>query len=291
MTRVLLCGANGQLGREIQRTRWPPGFDVRPVAHDTLDITNEGDVIERVGQLRPALIINAAAYTAVDRAEDEPAKAFAVNAAGTSHLVRAAERYDAHLLHLSTDYVFDGAKDGWYAESDPTKPLGAYGRSKLEGERSALEYSRATVLRTAWLYGALGPNFVATMLRLARERKVIGVVADQHGCPTAAKDVAVAIVQIAQAALDGSIEGQLFHVASPVPASWHELAAAVFDASRNGFNGEFRALTTAEYPTRARRPANSRLDTALIRAKLGIRLADWHDSLIEVVRELETNTK
>jgi dTDP-4-dehydrorhamnose reductase len=156
MTRVLLCGANGQLGREIQRTPWPPGFDVRPIAHEQLDITDERAVMDLVEQLSPALVVNAAAYTAVDRAEDEPAQAFGVNAAGAAHLVRAAERCGARVLHLSTDYVFDGSKDGWYAESDPVRPLGVYGRSKVEGERAALEYPGATVLRTAWLYGALG---------------------------------------------------------------------------------------------------------------------------------------
>jgi dTDP-4-dehydrorhamnose reductase len=143
-------------------------------------------------------------------------------------------------------------------------------------------------LRTAWLFGALGQNFVTTMLRLARERPSIGVVADQHGCPTAAKDVAVALVSVAQACLDGTIDGGLFHLTSPVPATWHEFAAAIFNASRHGFHGEFRKLTTAEYPTRARRPANSRLDSSLVEKKLGIRLPDWHDSVIDVVRELET---
>jgi dTDP-4-dehydrorhamnose reductase len=234
------------------------------------------------------VIVNAAAYTAVDRAEDEPATAFAVNAAAVGHLAQAAERCGARLLHVSTDYVFDGTKTGWYVESDPVMPLGVYGSSKAEGERLALQYEGSTVLRTAWLFGALGQNFVTTMLRLARERPSIGVVADQHGCPTAAKDVAVALVSVAQACLDGTIDGGLFHLTSPVPATWHEFAAAIFNASRHGFHGEFRKLTTAEYPTRARRPANSRLDSSLVEKKLGIRLPDWHDSVIDVVRELET---
>jgi dTDP-4-dehydrorhamnose reductase len=287
MTRVLVCGANGQLGRELQRARWPASFEVLPLSRAQLDIADAGAVAERIAELQPALIVNAAAYTAVDRAEEEPAKAFSINGAGVAHVARAAERCGAHLLHVSTDYVFDGSGDGWYRESDPIKPLGVYGRSKAEGERAALEYSRATVLRTAWLYGALGANFVTTMLRLARERPVIGVVADQMGCPTAAADVAAALVEISRAALDRALEGQLFHLVSPVAATWHELAAEVFRISRAGFHGEFRALTTAEYPTRAVRPRNSRLDTALIHAQLNVRLPDWHDSLATVVRELE----
>ena len=287
MTRVLVCGANGQLGRELQRVRWPPPFELEALSVEQLDITDQRAVTATVEQLRPAVIVNAAAYTAVDRAEDEPAKAFAVNATGVAHLAHAAERCGARVLHVSTDYVFDGTKDGWYVESDPVKPLGVYGQSKAEGERIALESAGATVLRTSWLFGALGPNFVRTMLRLAREREVIGVVGDQQGCPTAAKDVANALVTVAQAALDGSHEEGLFHLASPSQATWHELAAAVFGVSKHGFQGEFRRLATSEYPTRARRPPNSRLDSSFIESKLGIRLPDWRDSLTDVVGELE----
>jgi len=289
VTRVLVCGAGGQLGRELQRVTWPAQFEIRPIALEQLDITDEAAVATLVAELRPHVIVNAAAYTAVDRAEDEPATAFAVNAAAVGNLVRAAERCGARLLHVSTDYVFDGTKTDWYVESDPVAPLGVYGSSKAEGERLALQYEGSTVLRTAWLFGALGQNFVTTMLRLARERPTIGVVADQHGCPTAAKDIAVALVSVAQACLDGTIDGGLFHLTSPVPATWHEFAAAIFEASRHGFRGEFRKLTTAEYPTRARRPANSRLDSSLIEKKLGIRLPDWHDSVVDVVRELEAS--
>ena len=287
MTRVLLTGASGQVGRELQRAEWPSGFKLWPVDHGQVDIADEAAVHALFENVRPAIVVNAAAYTAVDKAEDDPATAFAVNAAGVAHLVRAAEQCGARLLHLSTDYVFDGNKPGWYVESDPVNPLGVYGRSKADGERAALLYPRAIVLRTAWVYGALGQNFVRTMLRLARERQVIGVVADQIGCPTSARDLATALVRIACASLDGVIEGQLLHIASPVEATWHELAAAVFRVSSQGFTGELRAITTAEYPTRARRPANSRLDSGRLNARLGIRLPDWHDSLVEVVNELE----
>jgi dTDP-4-dehydrorhamnose reductase len=290
MTRVLVCGANGQLGRELQRARWPSDFTIEALSIERLDITDQRAVTALVEQLRPAVIVNAAAYTAVDRAEDEPAKAFAVNAVGVKHLAQAAARCRARLLHVSTDYVFDGTKEGWYVEFDPVSPLGVYGRSKAEGERVALEYADATVLRTAWLFGALGQNFVRTILRLAREREVIGVVGDQKGCPTAAKDVAKALVTITQAALDRSHEGGLFHLTSPSEASWHELAGAVFDVSKHGYHGEFRMLTTSQYPTRAQRPANSRLDSSLISSTLGIKLPDWRESLAEVVGELEADS-
>jgi dTDP-4-dehydrorhamnose reductase len=284
-----VTGANGQVGRELQRARWPAGFSLRSVDRAQLDIVDEAAVRDLFQTLRPSIVVNTAAYTAVDKAEDEPAAAFAANATAVSHLVRYAEQCQACVLHLSTDYVFDGLKEGWYVESDPVNPLGVYGRSKVDGERAALAYPRAVVLRTAWVYGAFGQNFVRTMLRLARERQVIGVVADQVGCPTSARDLADALVKIASASLEGAIKERLLHMASPVEATWYELARAVFAISSHGFKGELRAITTAEYPTRAKRPANSRLDSRRLHATLGIRLPDWHDSLADVVHELEVN--
>jgi len=289
MTRILVTGANGQVGRELQRAKWPAGFSLWPVDRAQLDIVDETAVRELFQSVRPEIVVNAAAYTAVDKAEDEPAAAFAANSTGVAHVVRYADQCAARVLHLSTDYVFDGSKGGWYVESDPVNPLGVYGRSKADGEHAALAYPRAVVLRTAWVYGAFGQNFVRTMLRLARERQVIGVVADQVGCPTSAKDVAAALVKIASASLDGAIEDQLLHMVSPVQATWYELANALFRISSRGFKGELRAITTAEYPTRAKRPPNSRLDSARLGATLGIRLPDWHDSLADVVHELEGN--
>jgi dTDP-4-dehydrorhamnose reductase len=257
------------------------------VDRSQLDIRDEAAVSAVFAHVRPDVVVNLAAYTAVDRAEDDPATARAVNATGVAHLVRQAERCSSLVLQISTDYVFDGTNTGWYVETDPVKPLGAYGRSKADGERSALEYPRAIVLRTAWVYGVFGANFVITMLRLARERQSIGVVADQVGCPTSSRDLATALVKLTRAALDGAVQDRVLHVATPAQATWHELAAAVFRASARGFRGELRALTTAEYPTRARRPANSRLDSGRLSATLGIRLPDWHESLVEVVQELE----
>lgn len=291
MTRVIVSGAAGQLGFELQRAHWPAGFEVVPMSRAQLDLTDANAVSSIIASMKPAVIVNAGAYTAVDRAEDEPEKAFAVNATGTANLARAADQAGAKLLHVSTDYVFDGTKQGWYEESDPIAPLGVYGRSKAEGERAALAFEGSTVLRTAWVYGAHGNNFVRTMLRLARDRPSIGVVADQQGCPTAAKDIAAALVKVAQAALDGGARSQLFHLTAPTSGTWHDLAGAVFKASRHGFSGEFKALTTDQYPTKARRPANSRLKSAAIESALGIRLPDWRQSVVEVVHELEANAK
>ena len=286
--RAVVFGAAGQLGIELVRELQKRRFAVMSWDRTQVDITDAVAVQKALADFDAEVVFNSAAYNQVDVAEKEPQAAFLINGLAVRNLALACRQMDAQLVHFSTDYVFDGTKTGWYVESDPVMPLGVYGSSKAEGERLALQYEGSTVLRTAWLFGALGQNFVTTMLRLARERPSIGVVADQHGCPTAAKDVAVALVSVAQACLDGTIDGGLFHLTSPVPATWHEFAAAIFNASRHGFHGEFRKLTTAEYPTRARRPANSRLDSSLIEKKLGIRLPDWHNSVIDVVRELET---
>jgi dTDP-4-dehydrorhamnose reductase len=297
--RVVVSGAVGQLGRELQRADWagsstavghrcvsPVGFDLAE-----LDITDRHAVLAVIGRERPDVIVNAAGYTAVDRAEDEPEQAMAVNATAVGHLAEVADRCDAMLIHISTDYVFDGTKDGWYTETDRADPLGVYGWSKLVGEERALEADRSIVLRTAWMYGALGSNFVTTMLRLARERDEIGVVADQVGCPTAAADLAAAIVRLVMATDGGRSmpPHRLYHLASPTAMSWFDLANAVFAVSGHGYGGICRPLTTDQYPTRARRPANSRLDSGLAARELGFELPPFDQSLKSVVAELESD--
>lgn len=289
--KVLVTGAGGQVGRELCRADWWGGGNVGLVGFDSngLDITDRDAVLAAVEREQPDVIVNAAAYTAVDRAEDEPDRAMAVNGTAVGHLAEAADRADAMLIHLSTDYVFDGTKDGWYGEDDPVNPLGVYGRTKLAGEEQALDCGRAVVLRTAWVYGALGSNFVATMLRLARDRDDIGVVADQVGCPSAAGDIAAAIVRLV-AATDGGRtppERCLYHLASPTAVSWFDLARAVFAASDRGYGGTCRPLTTDEYPTKARRPANSRLDSGLLAREISIELPPFEQTLPSVVAEIE----
>lgn len=297
--KVAVTGDGGQVGRELNRADWllplteagmsdaeVVGFDVAE-----LDITDRHAVLAVMARERPDVIVNAAAYTAVDRAEDEPEQAMAVNATAVGHLAEAANRCDAMLIHISTDYVFDGSKDGWYVETDSANPLGVYGRTKLAGEQQALQADRSMVLRTAWVYGALGSNFVTTMLRLARERDEIGVVADQIGCPTAAADIAATIVKLVAATHGGRDHpaNRLYHLASPTAVSWFDLAKAVFAASRSGYGGVCRPLTTAQYPTRATRPANSRLDCTRLASDFGIELPPLEQSLKSVVAELESN--
>ncbi len=288
MTRVLITGAGGQLGQEVKRAKWPAGTVVAAPALGELDITDPAIVRRLVDEFVPDMIVNAAAYTAVDRAEDDEARAMAVNRDGVRNLVDAADRLEAALIHVSTDYVFDGSKSGWYVEDDPLAPLGAYGRSKAAGEAAALRAGRSVVLRTAWVYGALGSNFVTTMLRLAAEREEIGVVDDQFGCPTAAADIASAIVTVVSAFKDGAAPPErIYHVCSPDDATWHEFAVAIFDASIHGFDGTCKKLTTPEYPTKAKRPANSRLDSSRLARDFGLVLPSWRESLPLVVAELQ----
>lgn len=288
MTRVLVTGAGGQLGRELQRAEWPAGMVVTALDSARLDITDPGAVREIIDELRPEVIVNAAAYTAVDRAEDDEAGAMLVNGDGVRHLAAAADRVGAALIHVSTDYVFDGTKAAWYVEDDPLAPIGAYGRSKAAGEAAALDADRSVVLRTAWVYGALGSNFVTTMLRLAAERDELGVVDDQFGCPTATADIASTIVAFtARFAEDAAPPDRIYHVCSPDDATWHEFAMAIFAASADGFDGVCKKLTTAEYPTTAKRPANSRLDSSRLARDLGITLPSWRSSLPLVVAELQ----
>lgn len=285
---VLITGANGQLGRDLQRAPWPAGTEVVALTSTELDITNADAVRSQIERLQPGVVVNAAAYTAVDRAEDDEAQATLVNATAVGHLANAADAVSAALIHVSTDYVFDGAKSEWYVEDDPLSPIGAYGRSKAAGEAVALEADRSVVLRTAWVYGALGNNFVTTMLRLATERDVLGVVDDQLGCPTATSDIAAAIVRVTEAfAGEAAPPERIYHLCSPDDASWHEFAMSIFDASTTGFHGVCNKLTTAEYPTKAARPANSRLDSSRLARDFGIVLPSWRTSLPLVVAELQ----
>lgn len=285
---VLITGANGQLGRELRRAAWPAGTTVSAWSSADLDISDAAAVQSVVERVSPTVIVNAAAYTAVDTAEDEEERATLVNGAAVAHLAAAANAVSAALIHVSTDYVFDGSKADWYVEDDDLAPIGAYGRSKAVGEAAALSAERSVVLRTAWVYGALGSNFVTTMLRLAGERDVLGVVDDQYGCPTATADIAAAILRFVEAFADGSAPPErTYHVCSPDDATWHQFAMAVFAHSTAGFSGVCNKLTTAEYPTKAIRPPNSRLDSSRLERDLGLVLPSWRTSLPLVVAELE----
>jgi dTDP-4-dehydrorhamnose reductase len=285
VTVVLITGGNGQVGQELARAVWPDGFDVHVKTRRELDITSPSEFAAALKELRPTFVVNAAAYTAVDQAEDDAEKAFAVNRDALEHLCSMTEEAGATLIHLSTDYVFDGEKVGWYVETDRTNPTGIYGASKAAGERVALTYSHTIVLRTAWVYGALGPNFVRTMLRLASERSELGVVDDQRGTPTSAASIASTIVSIIE---QDAIKTGLFHVAAPDDCSWWDLAQEAITNAGLGEGVRIKKLTTAEYPTQAARPANSRLNSTKLADVYGVTLPSWREALAEVLAELAT---
>ena len=289
--RVLITGASGQVGRALLSTK-PAHVDAVAVTHRELDIGDAGAVQQAVATHAPAVVINAAAYTAVDRAEEESTLAMTVNGSGPKFLARAVRGMPgARLIQISTDYVFDGHGARPYRIDDPTGPLSVYGRSKLAGEQAVLEElgERAVVLRTAWVYAAEGKNFLLTMLRLMRERGVVRVVSDQRGSPTAAQSVARALWRIVE--LPG-VHGVL-HWTDAGTASWYEFACAIAeDAVAAGLLPqavEVQQIRTIDYPTPAHRPANSVLDMHDTVASLKLQPTPWRESLRTTLRTLATH--
>lgn len=290
--RIAVSGKEGQVVRALIERAATRGHEIVAVGRPELDLTDAATVLPALAAARPELVISAGAYTAVDKAESDPETAFSVNAKGARALARAARELGVPLVHLSTDYVFDGAKDAPYTESDPVGPAGVYGASKLAGERAiAEEYgANSAILRTAWVYSPFGANFVKTMLRLAGDRDEVGVVADQFGNPTSALDIADAVLAVAeglQADLARDLRG-VFHMTAQGEANWADFAEAIFAASkaRGGPHARVRRITTADFPTPARRPANSRLDCNLLASTYGIRLPEWRKSTETVVERL-----
>ena len=276
MTRVLVTGGNGQVGRSITDLLGDQRFQHLTVSvadRATCDITNPDAVRRAIERFNPSVIVNTAAYTAVDASETDEAAAMLVNCDGVAHLAAQTGR---RLIHLSTDYVFDGSKDGWYVESDPVAPLGVYGTSKWQGEQAARTNPDHLILRTAWVYAAHGHNFVKTMLRLGAERGNLRVVADQIGCPTSAHDIADAILRLVDIDATGT-----YHMAGASQATWHELATATFELAE--LDVAVEAIGTAENPTPAPRPANSRLDSTALASATHVRLPSWQDSLPAVI--------
>ena len=270
---VLVTGGAGQLGRALVRRAG--AHEVTALDIDELDICNAG-AITRAVRGRD-LVINAAAYTAVDKAETERDRAFAINATGAGNVARACKDAGIPLLHVSTDYVFDGRATRPYREDDPIAPQSVYGESKAAGEREVLA-AGGTVVRTSWLFGEGGPSFVHTMLRLAKERPVLRVVADQHGCPTWTDDLADALFALRP-------QHSIYHFCNEGPTTWHAFAVAIVDEARKHRAlacERIESITTAEYPTPARRPAYSVLDTSRIRAA-GIATASWTRGLATVI--------
>ena len=287
--KLFVLGAGGQVGRELRRLAWPAGYAIAARDHAGLDIARREEVTAAITRERPDIVINAAAYTAVDRAESEAAAAWAANATGPGNLAAACRDAAIPLIHLSTDYVFDGSKSAPYREDDPVAPLGVYGASKEAGERAVREtLAEHVIIRTAWVYAAHGRNFVHTMLRLAAERPVLRVVDDQIGSPTSAADLAAALAAIVGRLAGGGTAWGTYHFAGAGAVSWHDFAAAIFElASRwRGGPPRIEAIATTDYPTPAQRPANSVLDCSKIGAAFGVTPRAWRDALAEVIREI-----
>ena len=293
--RILLTGKNGQLGFELQRILADLG-ELTAVGHDECDLADEAAVRALIRKLAPAIIVNAAAYTAVDKAETEVALATAVNTRAPGAIGEEAARLGACVVHYSTDYVFDGSKSSPYTEDDATHPLSVYGRSKRDGER-ALQTSGAKhlILRTSWVVGAHGNNFARTILRLAAEREQLAVVADQHGVPTTTSLLATTtrtLLQRLPQAGGGHFPFGLYHLVPGGETHWHEYACLVVEQARRAGKAlkltpeNIRAISSAEYPTAATRPANSRLDTTRLRRTFGIELPTWQSALHKTLEEI-----
>ncbi len=284
--KVLITGAAGQVGRMLLETR-PAEVEAIPLAHDDLDIRDGAAVRERILRDLPDLILNAAAYTAVDKAESEPQAAHAINAEGPRYLAAAARDTGARLIHISTDFVFDGTASLPYAPDAPTHPLSVYGRTKREGEQAVLTAlaSHAVIVRTAWVYAAHGANFMNTMLRVMSARGEVRVVADQVGTPTAARSLAQVLWQIAARR---EIHG-IHHWTDAGVASWYDFAVAIAEeGAQLGIlppTVSVTPISTQEYPTAARRPAYSVLDNRSL-ASLGLAALHWRRRLREVMKEL-----
>jgi dTDP-4-dehydrorhamnose reductase len=288
--KALLIGTQGQLARSLIEASRSEDIELLALGRPTIDLRDPASCVAAISEAKPDAVINAAAYTMVDKAETEPEAAFAVNALGAEALARACAARDIPVLHISTDYVFDGTKPTAYVEDDRVAPLGIYGRSKLEGERRvAAACARHLILRTSWVHSPYGSNFVKTMLRLAGTRDEIAVVDDQVGNPTYAPHLAVAILTIAKRAIrERDLAWGTYHAAGTGDVTWCGLARQVLRVADRlgGPKAAVRAITTADYPTPARRPANSRLDCNRMHAVLGPRLPPWQDGVEDCVRRI-----
>jgi dTDP-4-dehydrorhamnose reductase len=290
-TKYAIIGSNGQLGSELVRQGEASGIKLLPLDLPHFDITDAVDVEKQLRTGDISLVINAAAYTDVDRAEKETEQAFAINCEGTYNLASLCNEIGVPLIHVSTDYVFDGKKEGAYGETDPVSPIGVYGRSKAAGESEIRKHlSEHMIIRTSWLYGLRGRNFVKTMLKLGRDKETIRVVADQWGCPTSAADLAGAILRVADQINErADIQWGIYHFCGDGITSWHGFAETIFEVAKTYDSfavTQILPITTAEYPTPAQRPASSVLDCSKIRKKFGIQPRPWRESLAEVIEKL-----
>ncbi|MDR6144288.1 dTDP-4-dehydrorhamnose reductase [Sphingomonas sp. SORGH_AS870] len=290
MRELLITGANGQLGRELQRVNMPRGWRVVALDRSALDLTDPAAIAAKVAERPWAAVINGAAYTAVDKAEHDQVAAWQVNALAPAAFASACAAANVPLVQVSTDYVFPGDRDGAWDVDDPVAPLGVYGASKLAGELAVRTSGvRHAIVRTAWVVSAHGHNFVKTMLRVGAEREILRVVADQQGSPTSAADLADILVHIAvRLADDADAPTGTFHFSNAGATTWAGFAEEIFRQSgaRGGVVAQVEGITTAQYPTPARRPANSLLAHEAIERAYGITPRAWHDALGDILDEL-----
>ena len=295
--KILLLGKDGQVGWQLQRSLAPHG-DVVACGRIQCDLSDFDRIRSVVREIRPSVIVNAAAYTAVDQAESEPELARCINAEAPGILAEEAALLDALLVHYSTDYVYDGSKPTPYVETDPTAPQSVYGRSKLAGEAAIREVGgKSLIFRTSWVFGARGDNFVKTILRLARDKESLNVVADQIGSPTPAALIAtvtgVVLAMLRYGQPEKMAKNEIYHLAAARPVSWCEFARTIVALAGEvpGFDLRLKpeainAIATAEYPTPARRPANSRLDCSRLESDFGLQMPDWQPYLARMLQLL-----
>jgi dTDP-4-dehydrorhamnose reductase len=290
--RIAVTGRFGQIAQSLVERGPNSNIEVLTLARPAVDLTRPSDLTDVLAALRPKAVVSAAAYTAVDLAESEPAVAYQINANGAEVLARAAARLQIPIVHLSTDYVFDGTLDRPYCEEDPPCPINVYGLSKLRGEQLvAAANPNHAILRTAWVYSPFGKNFVRTMLSLAGTHDEISVVSDQRGSPSNALDIADGIFNVLYNLIarpdDVAIRG-VFHMTSGGETNWAEFAMAIFAASAasNGPFSQVRLIASSDYPIAARRPANSRLDNSKLARSHGVRLPLWRDSIPETITRI-----
>ena len=289
--KILIIGSKGQLGSELVRECKRNDFSFLALDLPEFDITDPSCIEKTLAEFKPSIILNASAYANVDEAETDPEIAFSVNSDGPANLAASCHKKKLPIIHISTDYVFDGSKGRPYAETDPVSPIGAYGKSKEEGEsrlRSILK--QHIILRTSWMYGTYGNNFVKTMLRLGNEKKILKVVSDQYGCPTCAADLSEAVLDISkQIAQNDNIIWGTYHYCGLGITTWHEFAKTIFEISAQYQNFKVpsvEAITTAQYLTRAKRPHFSALDCDLIKKHFGINIKPWQESLKKTIERI-----
>ena len=289
LPRILIIGKNGQVGYELRRTLAPKG-EIVSVDYPEIDLTSGDSIRKWVRETRPRVVINAAAYTAVDKAEAEFDRAMKINGEAPGTIAEEAAKLGSLMVHYSTDYVFGGNKSTPYVETDDPNPLGAYGRTKLAGDRAVQSVGGAhLIFRLCWVYGTRGQNFMLTMMRLARERETLRVVGDQVGCPTWSRMIAEATAQAVRTTL-GKVASPkdfsgVYHLSAAGRTSWHGFAQAIVErmpAAERKCQAVI-PIQTAEYPTPAKRPVFSVLDCGKLERSFGIRLPDWQDSLTQVL--------